>query len=129
MPAYKYSRQREAIQENLKMRKDHPTADMVYTDIRQVYPNISLGTVYRNLTLLASQNRIRKLVTDDGVLRFDATTAPHNHFICKSCGCILDIDKSADDTPVTFPSGFTGGSISDYQLNFYGTCRKCLETE
>lgn len=60
MAALKYSRQREAIKNYLAGRKDHPTADMVYTAIREVYPNISLGTVYRNLTLLQSRGKFQK---------------------------------------------------------------------
>ena len=62
----KYSRQREAICEYLSSRKDHPTADMVFQAVRQVYPKISLGTVYRNLTLLASEGEILRLpvITD-----------------------------------------------------------------
>ena len=59
--ALKYSRQREAIKNYLTGREDHPTADMVYTAIRKIYPNISLGTVYRNLTLLADQGEIMKI--------------------------------------------------------------------
>ena len=68
MPALKYSRQRESIKENLMNRFDHPTADMVYSDIRKIYPNISLGTVYRNLSLLSDLGEIRKLVTSDGAV-------------------------------------------------------------
>ena len=61
MAALKYSRQREAIKNYLEGRTDHPTADMVYMAIREIYPNISLGTVYRNLTLLAKQGEISKI--------------------------------------------------------------------
>ena len=53
MSNLKYSRQRESIKKQLMQRNDHPTADMIYTDIRKEYPNISLGTVYRNLALLS----------------------------------------------------------------------------
>ena len=53
MSTLKYSRQRESIKVCLQGRKDHPTADMVYTDVRKEFPNISLGTVYRNLSLLS----------------------------------------------------------------------------
>ena len=60
MPALKYSRQRESIKENLMHRCDHPTADMVYSDIRKIYPNISLGTVYRNLSLLSELGEISR---------------------------------------------------------------------
>ena len=61
MAALKYSRQRESIKEFLRSRTDHPTADTVYENLRQIYPNISLGTVYRNLSLLSDIGEIRKL--------------------------------------------------------------------
>ena len=60
MAALKYSRQRESIKEFLRSRTDHPTADTVYENLRQIYPNISLGTVYRNLSLLSDIGEIRK---------------------------------------------------------------------
>ena len=92
MPTLKYSRQRESIKDNLMHRTDHPTADMVYSDIRKVYPNISLGTVYRNLALLSDLGEIQKLTTSDGAVRFDGNTAPHNHFTCRKCGSVLDLE-------------------------------------
>ena len=58
MPGLKYSRQRESIINCLKGRKDHPTADMIYASVREEYPKISLGTVYRNLSLLVDQGEI-----------------------------------------------------------------------
>ena len=61
MATLKYSRQRESIKEFLTGRTDHPTADFVYENMKQIYPNISLGTVYRNLSLLADLGEIQKL--------------------------------------------------------------------
>ena len=81
MPALKYSRQREAIKSFLMTRKDHPTADVVYHSLRADFPNISLGTVYRNLTLLADLGEIARLRLGDGVDHFDADTSRHYHFI------------------------------------------------
>ena len=84
MPALKYSRQREAIKCFLMTRKDHPTADVVYHSLRADFPNISLGTVYRNLTLLADPGEIARLRLGDGVDHFDADTSRHYHFICRN---------------------------------------------
>ena len=64
MPALKYSRQREAVRHFLMTRRDHPTAETVYTCLREEFPNISLGTVYRNLTLLAELGEIQKISSD-----------------------------------------------------------------
>lgn len=82
----KRSRQREAIVSFLQTRKDHPTADVVYSELRQDMPNISLGKVYRNLSLLSERGDILKLSCDGKVDRYDAFTHTHYHFMCKDCG-------------------------------------------
>ena len=86
----KYSRQREAIKDFLMTRNDHPTADVVYSNVRTEFPNISLGTVYRNLTLLADLGEIARLRVGDGVDHFDADTSPHYHFVCSDCGSVIE---------------------------------------
>ena len=94
MKTLKYSRQRESIKTCLMGRKDHPTADALYTSIREQFPNISLGTVYRNLNLLVDLGEIRKLSCGDGTDHFDYDTSPHYHFVCKECGKIMDISMA-----------------------------------
>ena len=89
--AIKHSRQRQVIKDFLMTRTDHPTADVVYTNVRQQYPNISLGTVYRNLTLLSDMGEISRLRVGDGVDHFDADTSRHYHFICSKCGQLMII--------------------------------------
>ena len=80
----KHSKQRDSIKEFLKGRKDHPTAAVVYENVRKTIPNISLGTVYRNLTLLADIGEISRIHVGDGVDHFDADISPHYHFICRN---------------------------------------------
>ncbi|MDD5940415.1 MAG: transcriptional repressor, partial [Lachnospiraceae bacterium] len=80
--AIKYSRQREAIWDYLKDRKDHPTADDIYIAVRKDFPNISLGTVYRNIMLMKNMGRIRTVDVGDGIIHFDPNTSEHDHFIC-----------------------------------------------
>ena len=82
----KYSRQRDSIKNFLENRYDHPTAETVYANIRQEYPNISLGTVYRNLALLSELGEIQKISTGIGPDRFDGNPRPHYHFFCRKCG-------------------------------------------
>ena len=89
--AVKYSRQRQMIYNFLMTRKDHPTADVVYRNVREEFPNISLGTVYRNLTLLADMGEIQRLQVGDGVDHFDADTSKHCHFICSNCSAVTDM--------------------------------------
>ncbi len=122
----KYSRQRECILKNLQSRKDHPTADMVYQSVRKEQPNISLGTVYRNLSFLAENGQILKISTGIGPDRFDGFTNLHNHFVCSVCGNVLDMDYIPDEDIVEKASKDFGGEIEEYQLQFFGKCKNCL---
>lgn len=125
MATRKYSRQREMIREFLLTRKDHPTADIVYRNVRQQNPNISLGTVYRNLTLLADTGEINRLRLGDGVDHFDGDTSPHYHFLCTECGGISDLKtNSIDDITKVAGDGFDG-QIAGHVTYFYGVCRHC----
>ncbi len=124
MAALKYSRQRESIKSYLRGRDDHPTADMIHTGIRETYPNISLGTVYRNLSLLIKLGEVRK-VTTDGADRFDANLAPHSHFICRECGRVIDVMTSLGEL-AQVPEAFQNiGKVEDCRMEFYGVCNFC----
>ena len=125
--AQKYSRQRELIKDFLCTRKDHPTADVVYMNVKQQYPNISLGTVYRNLTLLSDTGEIQRLRLGDGVDHFDANTFPHNHFICTQCGCVLDLEMDSIDYISETAGEYFDGTIDGHVTYFYGTCGDCCK--
>ena len=125
--ALKYSRQREAIKEFMITRKDHPTADVVYMNVRKEFPNISLGTVYRNLTLLSDMGELLRLRVGDGVDHFDATTTSHYHFICKNCGAVTDLDTPIMHSIDTVASENFKGQIAGHVTYFYGTCEHCLK--
>ena len=116
MAALKYSRQRESIKEFLRSRTDHPTADTVYENLRQIYPNISLGTVYRNLSLLSDIGEIRKLTNFGSADRYDGRVAPHSHFMCTRCNRVIDMQSDS-------------GKVFDVDASFYGICKECLEKE
>lgn len=103
MASLKYSRQRESIKEFLMTRTDHPTADTVYHQLRKIYPNISLGTVYRNLALLADIGEIQKICTGDGADRFDGQIKPHYHVICTRCHQVMDLDLDYMKEPELWP--------------------------
>lgn len=91
MQNIKYSHQREVLLDVLKNTKSHPNADWIYEKARQEIPNISLGTVYRNLSFLHTSGIIQKIDVGDGSDRFDADISPHAHFVCTTCGNIIDI--------------------------------------
>jgi Fur family peroxide stress response transcriptional regulator len=126
--ALKYSRQRQVIMDFLMTRKDHPTADVVYTNVRQTDPKISLGTVYRNLTLLADMGEIQRLRLGDGVDHFDADTSPHYHFICSKCGSVIDLEMDNIDDIVDTASKHFDGEIDGHVTYFYGTCGNCRKS-
>lgn len=126
MAGLKYSRQREAVLVYLRSTKSHPTAEQVYQKIREEFPKISLGTVYRNLNLLADCGEILRLNCGDGVEHFDATTTPHNHFICRRCRQVIDLEADWDfelDTKMDYEFP---GKIEGHEIYFYGICKKCL---
>lgn len=130
MPALKHSRQRESIKEFLMGRTDHPTADTVYENVKLIYPKISLGTVYRNLSLLSDLGEIRKLSSFGGSDRFDGRTEQHCHFMCTKCGKVIDMDTQGSDQFLeNVAEHFTEGKISEYSARFFGICESCLSKE
>lgn len=126
MATLKFSRQRESIKDYLARTTDHPTADMVYSQVRQEYPHISLGTVYRNLNLLAELGEIIKITTPDGGDRFDGNIEPHYHFICSSCHKVIDMDLENMDYINQVAAKNFNGEIESHAMIFYGRCDQCL---
>ncbi len=125
--ALNHSRQRDAIMDFLSQRKDHPTAEVIYDNVKKVYPKISLGTVYRNLTLLAENGMVRKLRTRDSKDHFDADLSPHYHFMCNGCGCITDIFLDHAKELEAAANELTQGKITGHEVFFYGTCSSCMK--
>ncbi len=129
LAALKYSRQRECIKNYLMTTKEHPTADEVYMKVKQEFPNISLGTVYRNLNLLTDIGDAVKISTPNGGDRFDGRLEPHNHFLCTKCGRLLDLDldmHSIDEVNRLAAENFDGIITSSSTL-FYGECSDCIK--
>ena len=124
----KYSRQREAIVQYLTGRTDHPSAESVYQALRQTHPNISLGTVYRNLSFLSDRGDILRLSCDGKTDRFDADTRPHYHFMCKQCGCVLDIDMPYQEALDHLAEQTFSGTITAHSLLFEGLCSNCMDS-
>ena len=125
MASLKYSRQREAIKTFLSGRTDHPTADTVYTSLRETYPNISLGTVYRNLALLEQLGEITRISAGSGAEHYDADTQQHEHFICSCCHRVFDLRISHMDSIIREASSCAPGVIESCRTIFYGTCSEC----
>ena len=123
-----YSRQREEVQEQLRYHHDHPTADVIYSELREKDPNISLATVYRNLKLLAQNGMIRRLSFVSGADHFEPNTAPHYHFVCDRCGKVMDVPMQVTETLDAAASLYISGKITGHDLVFRGICDECSET-
>lgn len=122
----KYSRQRSAIRDFLCGRKDHPTAETVYAAVKEDFPNISLGTVYRNLSLLAELGEIQKISTEGGPDRFDFNEKPHCHFYCRTCDSMIDIDLPVHDELNSKAAEVFPGVIEKSSVLFTGLCPDCI---
>lgn len=122
----KQFRKRNAILSCLQQTKAHPSAEWIYASLKPQIPDLSLGTVYRNLALFKEQGLITSLGTVQGVERFDAETAPHVHHICCQCGKVQDMEQ------IRVPGELcqaaekeAGGQVVSCQLTFTGYCGEC----
>ena len=125
MNGKRYSRQRELIYEALRQTEQHPTAEMIYQWLKPANPSLSLGTVYRNLNLLADEGAIRRMAFP--VERYDAKTMPHPHFCCDQCGAVYDLHLPYDaelDRQALVANGHEG---TGHEVVFHGICTKCKQ--
>ena len=125
--ATKHFRKRDAILTCLRETTEHPSAEWVYSQLKQEIPDLSLGTVYRNLSLFKEQGLISSLGTVNGVERFDANTDPHVHYICTGCGKVLDL--AGIHVPEEMKGAAardSGGVVHGVQLSFTGQCTECM---
>ena len=127
MSTVKYSRQREAILSFLEGRTDHPTADVIYENVKDSLPNISLGTVYRNLSLLTELGQIRRITPGDGKEHFDPNTSAHTHFICRCCGGVFDHPYQAPAGLLRNAQAGFNGTIERSEIRFFGLCASCRD--
>lgn len=121
----KFSKQRELILNYILNSHEHLTADTIYADLKKDNPELSLGTVYRNLTKLTEIGAIKKVSLPNQVDKFDKNLDPHAHFICNECGSITDINIPGIDEFLDKVSKDDGISIRKYDLTLNGTCKKC----
>lgn len=124
----RYSKQRETIYSILSQTTSHPSVDEIYQKARELIPDISLGTVYRNLNVLTQQKRIIRLDVDDKA-HYDARITPHFHFVCKQCGRIDDLFLN-EDIVNDFISNVENAShhdIDDIHFMMSGICKRCKE--
>jgi len=128
-PMIRLTTQRQIILEELAKVKTHPTASELYDMVRKRLPRIGLGTVYRNLELMADNGMILKLEVGGTQKRFDATTDPHYHIRCSCCGKVDDMDVPVIDNLVKSAGECSSYQILGHHVEFTGICLDCQESE
>ncbi len=125
MSRKRMTKQRQAILQALNDKNCHPTADEIYFEVRKKIPNISLGTIYRNLNVLLEMNKIREIYNSPKYARYDANPKPHYHFQCQKCDRVCDVhlpyqrdlDKLIADNELF--------DVHHHTVVFFGLCEEC----
>ena len=125
----RFSRQRQMVLDVVKNRTKHPTVDKVYEILKKDHPEISLGTVYRNLNLLAEMGEISRVETSSVKDHFDGNQHPHAHFVCRKCGGVFDLNLDISQL-LQSAKGVEGSfQVEDCKVLVQGVCEDCLKKE
>lgn len=119
------SKQKDLILEIINNSYNHPTAYMIYQKCKEKIPNISLGTVYRNLNNLVNDLKIKRIKMPDNIDRYDRINNFHAHFMCFNCKEIYDLEFKDN----FFQENLNGNKVLDYEISFKGICKKCLDNK
>ena len=123
----RYSKQKKEILKVVLDSYNHPDAKEIYRLVKKNIPNISLGTVYRNLNILVNEGLIRKIFIYNGNDRYDKMLTNHNHVICQKCGKLHDISFLLDESNINMFEKETGFKITICNFNINGICEECLK--
>ena len=104
--------------------KEHPSAEMIYNDLKADIPNLSLGTVYRNLKQLEEIGRVIRVTKVNNYERYDANCEDHVHLVCDKCGAVIDI-MDADIRKAKKACQVGQAKIKSIQIVLHGTCENC----
>lgn len=122
---HRMTKQRRIILEELRKVTSHPNADEIFHMVRKRIPNISFGTVYRNLRILKDLGLIMELDYGRSFSRFDGNPENHYHFRCLQCGRVFDIEEPIKTKFNEKVSQKTGFRVDYHRLEFYGKCKEC----
>ena len=118
------TKQRNLVLEIIRNSCNHPTAYQVHEECIKVLPNISLGTVYRNLNTLVEIGEIQRLIVPGYMDRYDKIVS-HDHFVCLNCGNIIDVKRS----DITYEEMMDGNLVVHCKIRYEGICGDCLKLE
>ena len=120
----KPSFQRLLILEYIMNKKNHPSAEMIYSKISRDIPTLSRTTVYNTLNLFARKGILTSMKIDESEARYDLVEKPHAHFHCLVCEQIIDI---ALKTPLYSRGNIDGHETKEVHIHFNGVCKDCMK--
>ena len=124
--AQRFSKKRQAIYDALLCSKDHPSAEHIYQQLKAEYPDLSLGTVYRNIKGMVESGDVICVGNVDGKDRFDANIATHAHLVCRECGAVMDLDIPREMADQCHSMEVQNSIQLDLgSLHFEGLCQMC----
>ena len=118
------TKQRRVVFETIRGTLSHPTADWIFERVRTTLPKISLGTVYRNLSVLKDEGMVREIYGSDRRAHYDAVTTQHAHFICSECGSISDV-HNLPECDLRAAKELVGCEVTEQRIEFVGVCPRC----
>ena len=122
------SKQRNRMLELLRETGEHPTATWLYDELRKEFPTVSLGNVYRNLSILVEQGHVRKLEFGSTFDRYELADDHHAHFMCRTCGRIYDVPMPDIGNFAERLTAEEGHHMESARFEFFGQCRECAAT-
>lgn len=120
-----FSSKRNAIYNAVCSTNTHPSAHWVYEKLKPDFPDLSLGTVYRNIALFKDEGKVSVICNVNGEERIDGNTLPHPHFVCNKCGNVYDVDDNTnltEDCALLMKNGFF---VESKFVLYYGICPNC----
>ena len=120
----RHSDVRDKIYEYLCGTKTHPSANMIYNDLKPSIPKLSLGTVQTNLKLFEELGQVIRVANVNGFERYDADTSEHVHLVCDECGAVIDV-MDADIRKAKKACQVGQAKIKNIQIVLHGTCERC----
>lgn len=121
----KVTPQRLAIFHMLTHTTSHPSAEMIYNNLRETHPTMSLATVYKTLDALVKASLVQQINVGEDSFRYDANTCSHPHIICTKCHQVFDLEQDCLPNLKALVTEKTHFALSHEQLYFYGTCPDC----
>ena len=121
----RFSRQRQLILDTVCSLDCHPTADDIYSIVKNLIPAISLGTVYRNLNVLVEEGLVQKVSIGKATERYDSRLEPHYHMICLKCGRVVDVPLTYEHEIDAKANHCSDLKIVGHEIVFSGICADC----